>query len=239
MADLVAGDKLFVGGGDELVLLLRPGDHGLHALLQIGRRNLLAPHAHGPQSRFVDNVRQFGTRRPGRGARHDPQVNLLVPHVFEMHAENCLASFEVGQLHLNPTVEAPRAQQRLVEALGTVRRSQDHHTLAAVEAVHLGQELVERLLAFVVAAVGAVAPLADGIDLVDEDDAGSLFARLLEEVAHLGRAHADEHLHELRSRNGEKRHLRLSGHGPCDESLAGSRGPTSRAPFGSVAPISA
>jgi hypothetical protein len=43
-----------------------------------------------------------------------------------------------------------------------------------VEAVHLDQQLVERLLALVVAAAHAGAAVAaDGVDLVDEDDAGA------------------------------------------------------------------
>ena len=140
-----------------------------------------------------------------------------------MHFENRLATLEIGQLHLDPTVEAPGAQQCLVEALGTVRSGQDHHTLAAVKPVHLGQQLVERLFALVVAADGRIPALADGVDLVDEDDAGSLLACLTEEVTHLGRTHTDEHLHELRARNGEKRHPGLARNGSRDERLARTR----------------
>src|SRR5207248_8447675 len=67
----------------------------------------------------------------------------------------------------------------------------------AVEAVHLDQDLVERLLALVVAAADpdAAAP-PDRVDLVDEDDAGRLLARLGEQVADAAGADADEHLDE-------------------------------------------
>ena len=53
-----------------------------------------------------------------------------------------------------------------------------------VEAVHLDEQLVERLLALVVtAAEPGAAVTADGVDLVDEDDRGRRGLRLLEEVA--------------------------------------------------------
>jgi hypothetical protein len=55
----------------------------------------------------------------------------------------------------------------------------------AFEAVHLDQHLVQRLLALVVAAAQAGATLAaDGVDFVDEDDAGRVLLGLLEHVAH-------------------------------------------------------
>ena len=48
-----------------------------------------------------------------------------------------------------------------------------------VEAVHLDEDLVERLLALVVAAAEARAALAaDGVDLVDEQDAGRVLLGL-------------------------------------------------------------
>ena len=71
---------------------------------------------------------------------------------------------------------------------------------AFAEAVHLDEQLVERLLAFVVAAAHACAALtADRVDLVDEDDARAVLFGLLEHVAHAGGADTDEHLDEVGS----------------------------------------
>ncbi len=64
---------------------------------------------------------------------------------------------------------------------------------------------------------------ADGVDFVDEDDAGGLLLGLLEEVAHARSAHADEHLDELRTRNREERHVGLAGHSLGQQRLARSR----------------
>ena len=71
----------------------------------------------------------------------------------------------------------PGPQQRGVEDVGAVRRRHHHDALGGLEAVHLGEHLVERLLALVVPAAEAGAALAaDGVDLVDEDDRGRLLA---------------------------------------------------------------
>src|SRR4030095_17115176 len=99
--------------------------------------------------------------------------------------------------------------------------------LRGVEAVHLGQELVERLLALVVTPdePGAPGPrLAYGVQLVDEDDAGGLVLGLLEQVANARGADPDEHLDELGAGQGEERDVRLAGDRPRQEGLARSAG---------------
>ncbi|MCY1512532.1 hypothetical protein D9M68_469940 [compost metagenome] len=63
---------------------------------------------------------------------------------------------------------------------------------------------------------------ADGVDLVDEDDAGGVFLRLVEHVADTGRTHADEHLDEVGTGNGEERNLGLTGDGFRQQGLAGA-----------------
>ena len=140
-----------------------------------------------------------------------------------MHLEDLLTALEIGQLHGHAPVKAAGARERRVERLGPVRGGEDDDAVVALEAVHLGQQLIERLLALVVAADLPVALFADGVDLVDEHDAGGFLLGLPEQVAHLACAHADEHLHELRTGHGEKRHVRLTGDGLGQHRLAGSR----------------
>ena len=65
--------------------------------------------------------------------------------------------------------------------------------------------------------------LAQGIQLVDEDDAGGVLRGLFEQVAHPCGADADEHLHELRAADGEEGHAGFAGNGPGQQRLAGAR----------------
>jgi hypothetical protein len=64
---------------------------------------------------------------------------------------------------------------------------------------------------------------ADGVDLVDEDDAGRVLLALHEEVADARGADADEHLDEVGAGDREERHAGLARDGAREERLAGSR----------------
>ena len=130
----------------------------------------------------------------------------------------------VGARHDDAAVEAARAQERRVEHVGPVGRGDEDDALVRLEAVHLDEQLVQRLLALVVTAAEAGAAVAaDGVDLVDEDDAGRVLLALLEQVAHAAGADADEHLDEVRAGDREERHARLAGDGAREQRLAGAR----------------
>ncbi len=141
-----------------------------------------------------------------------------------MHLEDGLAIAPIRFIDHDLSVEAAGAHERLVEHVGPVRGGHDDDAGVRVEAVHLDEQLVERVLALVVAADHAVAPAraADGIHLVDEDDARRLLLGILEQIAHAARAHAHEHLHEVGARDGEERHARLARDGLRHERLAGA-----------------
>ena len=95
------------------------------------------------------------------------------------------------------------------------------HAVVRAEAVHLHEHRVERLVRAALGGHAArVALLADGVDLVDEDDAGGVLLALLEEVAHAARAHAHEHLLEVGAADRVEGHLRLAGDGLGEEGLA-------------------
>ena len=122
---------------------------------------------------------------------------------LRVDAEDLLAPAHVRLVHQHLAVEAARPQQRRVEHLGAVGRAHDDDALARVEPVHLGQQLVQRLLALLVAADRALHPhLAQRVELVDEDDAGRLRLGLLEQVAHARRARRRRTSRRTPSRSG-------------------------------------
>src|SRR5690606_28815634 len=102
-----------------------------------------------------------------------------------VNAQYGIAPDKVWAIEHNPAIETPGAQQRRIEHVGAVRRGDDDHIGMLVEAIHLDQNLVERLLAFVVPAADANPALAaDGINLINKNDAGGVAFRFLEQVAH-------------------------------------------------------
>src|SRR5437867_12855212 len=72
------------------------------------------------------------------------------------------------------------------------------------------------------AAVNRAACASQRIQLVDENDGRGLGARLLEEIANPCCADTDKHLHELRARDREERHLRFARDRLGQQGLAGA-----------------
>ncbi len=115
-------------------------------------------------------------------------------------------------------------ENKCSEHVRAVGGSDNDDAVVDLEAVHLDQQLVQGLLALVVATAQAgTAVAADGIDLVDEDNAGRLLLGLVEHVAHTGGAHADEHLDEVRTGDREEGDFRLAGDGLGQQGLTGTR----------------
>jgi hypothetical protein len=96
--------------------------------------------------------------------------------------------------------------------------------VVGLEAVHLDQQLVERLLALVVpAAEAGAAVTADGVDLVDEDDAGRVLLALLEEVADARSRRRRRTSRRSPSPRWRRTARRLAGDGAGEQRLAGAR----------------
>ena len=141
-----------------------------------------------------------------------------------VHPQDALAAGQVGLGDHDLPVEPAGAQQRRVEDVGPVGGRDDDDAALGVEAVELDQQLVQRLLALVVAAAEARAAVAaDGVDLVHEHDGGRVGLGLLEQVADAGGADADEHLDEVGAGDRVEGHAGLAGHRPGQQRLAGAR----------------
>ena len=93
-----------------------------------------------------------------------------------------------------------------------------------VEAVHLDKQLIQRLLTLVVPSERKAPALADGVELVDKDEAGRLFTGLLEHVPDPGSPDADEHLHELGPADLEEGNFCLTGDRLGEKGLSRSGG---------------
>ena len=200
------------------------GDHAVDRLVERLVGDQLLVRARGEQRGLVEDVLEVGAGEAGRTPRHREQVDVGRQRLAaRVDLEDLVAPGEVGGVDLDLPVEAAGAQQRGVEHVGPVGGGDQDHAAADVEAVHLDQQLVQRLLALVVAAAhaGAAVP-ADGVDLVDEDDRRSVLLGLLEEVAHPAGADADEHLDEVGAGDRVERHAGLARDRAGQQRLAGA-----------------
>ena len=219
-------------GGIELLLLGH--DHGFalgaHHDLVLGQLEFV--HFHHPlagagseQRRLVDQVGQIGTREAGGTTGDGGRYHVVTQrHLAHVHLEDLLAATDIRQTDHHLAVEATGAQQRRVEHVRTVGGGDDDDAIVGLEAVHFHQQLVQGLFALVVSAAQTGTPVAtDGVDLVDEDDAGGVLLGLFEHVAHPAGTHTDEHLDEVGTGNGEERHLGLTGNRLGQQGLTGTR----------------
>ena len=162
--------------------------------------------------------------KPERAAREHVDVHVVRQrNLLRVHREDAFAALHVRPVDHDAAVETARPQQRRIEHVGTVRGRHEDDALARLEAIHLDQELIQRLLAFVVSAAEARAAMtADRVDFIDEDDAGRVLLALLEQVAHARGADADEHLDEVGTADREERDVGFTRDGARKQRLAGA-----------------
>ena len=225
MAGLVDRDPPALALAQHVGFLRRAGDDAVDRLLQGRLVDLGVAFADGEQRRLVDQVGELGAGEAGAEFGDLVEVDAVGElAAFGVQLEDLEAPVDVGHVDDHLAVEAARAQQRRVEDVGTVGGAHHADAGVAAEAVHLDQQLVQRLLALVVALPHARAALAPGgVELVDEDDRRRLLAGFGEEVADAGGADADQALDELGARGDEEGGVGLAGGRPREQRLAGSR----------------
>ena len=173
--------------------------------------------------------------KPGVAAREHREVDVVGERdLAGVDLQDALAAAHVGARDDHAPVEAAGPQQRRVEHVGPVGGGDQDDAVVRLEAVHLDQQLVQRLLALVVpAAEAGAAVAADGVDLVDEDDAGGVLLALLEEVAHAARRRRRRTSRRSRSRRSRRtaRSPRRRSRGPA-ASCPCPAGPSAARPWG-------
>ena len=229
---LVIGCELLLLVAHDLALLLRADDDLDGRFLDLLHGDRLFVGSRRQKGCFVEQVFEVcageSGGRLGDRAELDVGSQRLLARVY---LEDRFTAVDVGIADDDLTVESAGTQQRRVEYVGTVGRRDQDNAFVHAEAVHLDQQLVQGLLALVVAAAETCAALsADSVDLVDKDNTGSVLFRLVKEVAHSRRADADEHLDEVGTGDREERYAgftcdgtrqqRLTGTGRSDEQYA-------------------
>ena len=140
-----------------------------------------------------------------------------------MHFQNSDTPLQIRPVHDDAPVETARAQKCLVQDLRPVGRAQDQDSLGRLETVHFGEQLVQGLFSLLVsAAVLGVAAAADGVDLIDENNAGRVLVRFLEKVADTGSAYTNVQFNKVGTGQREEGDVRLSCYSLCKQSLAGA-----------------
>ena len=182
-----------------------------------------------PERRLVDEVGEVGAGEAGGAPRQHPDVDVVGHRdLWVWTARMPSRPLTSGRLTMTR-----RSKRRDGAAPGRGRRvAAIRMTPRRLEAVHLDEQLVERLLALVVAAAEPGAAVAADGRSVDEDDAGRVL--LPPRRSRTRGADADEHLDEVRAADREEWHAPAPATARASSVLPVPGGPISSTPFGAA-----
>ena len=142
-----------------------------------------------------------------------------------MHFKNGITLRQIRHVHVDLTVKTTSPHQRAVQDVCTVRCRQNDDTTVGTKTVHLGQQLVQRILPLIIGTQTGVftSGTANSINLINKNDAWTLVFGLLKKVPDTAGADAHEHFYKIRSAQRKERNLSLPRHGFGQECFSGSR----------------
>merc|ERR1740139_307663 len=126
---------------------------------------------------------------------------------FPRHChENVFAGWLVGQGDVDQLIETAGSDQGLIEDVGSVGSPDEEQVLLDTGTVHLGQKLVKNTVTGTtgITATSARSGRADGVELVEEEDARSGTSRLVEDATNVGLGLSEPHGKELGSLDRDK-----------------------------------
>ncbi|OPZ71556.1 MAG: hypothetical protein BWY82_01677 [Verrucomicrobia bacterium ADurb.Bin474] len=221
----------FMVGYNLLVLIIHeaptlpPIGNLFAGFIHFGCFNLVLSVTGGNQRRFVEQVRQISPGETGSVPGRDGKIHLAAQlDLLGMDLQDLIASIQVGQVDHNLTVKTAWPQQCTVQDIRAIGCSNDDHPFVSIKTVHLDQQRIQGLLALVVSSAQAGSTLtANCVNLIDENQARRILATLFEHIPNPGGAHPDKHFNKIGTRNGEKRHIRLTGHSFGQQGFSCSR----------------
>src|SRR5258708_16414949 len=117
-----------------------------------------------------------------------------------MHFKDGKANADIGFIEHHLAIEASWAQQGRIKHVGEVRGRDNNDIGLFIKAVQFNEQLVERLLSFVIATQTRLVTLAAySVDLIDKDDPCRVVFSLFKEIPHSPSSNTYEHLHQFRA----------------------------------------
>ena len=236
MAYFMVGNNAAFLCGKNTILLLLAYKHHLHCLQQILLGNSASSLLHGKNGAFIDHIGKIRAHGAGGCQGNGIEIYGIVQmYILCVHLQDLHSSLQVRPVHNDTPVKTPRTKKGRIQYLGTVGSRQDQKTTFGIEAIHLCKKLVQSLLSLVIsAAIMGIPGLADGIDLIDKNDTGSILFCFFKKIPDTGSTHADEHFHKFRTGQGKEGHMRLSCHSLREQGLSCARRPHQKSSFGKL-----
>ena len=186
MSGLVVGHLFELFFSELSAAALGAGDHAFNSFVQLRLGDLCGVLPGRHQGGLVEKVGDIRSGKAG-GVRGDQgEVDIVCEGlVLGVNLEDRLSALQVGRIDDDLAVKPSRPQERGIQDVRTIGRGQEDNSRGRVKAVHLDKQLVQRLLPFIMtSAKPGAAMTAYRIQLVDEDDTGSLALGLLKEISY-------------------------------------------------------
>ena len=138
-----------------------------------------------------------------------------------MNLQNCLTIFALWKRNSYTSVKSSRSKQSRIQNIRAVGCCQNNNIGLAIKAIHFHQNLVQSLLAFIMTATHTRATLTThGINLINKDNAWSIFLSLRKQISHSTSTNTNKHFHKFRTGDREEWHASLTGNSTSQHSLA-------------------
>ena len=179
MARLMVGGRLLIGLGDDAALLLRAHRDLVDAFIELEIADELLSCTRRQNRGLVEEIRKVCAREAARHARENLEVYVGRKRLIaRMDLQNLFTTLNIWQIDIDLTVKSARTEKGVIENVCTVGGRHDDDPFVGLKAVHLHEDLVQGLLAFIVSATEPRTALTSHrIDLIDEDDTGLVLLR--------------------------------------------------------------
>ena len=226
VAGLVVGDELVLAGGEGggTTLLLQADHDAVDGTVDLLPADGGLAVAGGGNGGLVHEVLELRAGEAGSTTGDGLEVDIgLEGLATGVDAKDALTALEVGKVDGDLAIEPAGTEEGLIQNIDTVGSGNGNDAGVAIETVHLDKDLVDGLLTLIVATGETGTTLTtDGIDLINENDAGSILLGLAEDVTDTGGTDTDEHLDELGTRDGDEGNAGLTRDGLGQEGLTGT-----------------
>ena len=184
MARFMISGNLFILFRNNLALLLSANPDLDKCLLNVCLHQELPSVFGGINGGFVHQVLQIGTGESGCRLGYTVQIHILAQRfILRVDTEYLLASLHIWPADRHLPVKPARTQNRRIQDIHTVGSCHDNDSLINSKAVHLYEQLIQRLLPLIMASAHTGSPLAGhGINLIDKYDTGGILFGILEQI---------------------------------------------------------
>ncbi len=175
--------------------------HFIFGIFKIFHFNLFLISSGRKQCSFVHKIGQIRSRKSGSPFCKYVRIYIRCKRFFlGMHFQNSFSSSHIRAIHNDLSVKPAWTKQCMIQYIGAIRGGKQNHAIVGLESVHFDKQLIQCLLPFIVSASQSGSSMtAHCIDLINENDAWSIFFALFKKIANTGSANTHKHFNKIRT----------------------------------------